>query len=211
MKISLIVLTEGSMKGKPIPIKVPQFIIGRDPKCQLRPASPLVSIKHCALVQRDGKLFVKDFKSTNGTFVNEKAVEGEVELQHKDNLRVGPVAFSIRIEADSPLDKPTPPPATKKGQQVDDEDAAALLLSIGDEATPAPGSYGVDSQGVPLGSTVMDVLVASGTPTAEAQAKEEGEKKDDKSKDKAKAASGDTASAAESILQKYMRRPRTPT
>jgi pSer/pThr/pTyr-binding forkhead associated (FHA) protein len=209
MKLSLVVLSQGKMKGQPIAIKGPQFLIGRDSRCQLRPASPLVSNRHCALLVKEGKVFVKDYGSTNGTFINEKQVSGEMEVQNEDTLRVGPVAFTVRIEARSPLDKPTPPPPTKRGEPVDDEAAAALLLALQDGADgPEAGSYGVDSEGVPTGTTVMDVPIPA-TAEAPKEGEKAGEKKPDDKKDKAKAASGDTASAAESILQKYMRRPRS--
>ncbi len=74
MKLSLIVLSEGKSKGQTIPIKLSQFLIGRDPQCQLRPASPIISKRHCAVIIKDDKVVVRDFNSTNGTFVNEEPV-----------------------------------------------------------------------------------------------------------------------------------------
>src|SRR4051812_2979685 len=65
MKVSLVVAS-GVHQGKAIPIAVPQFLIGRDPQCHLRPASQAVSKQHCAVVVRDGQVYLKDFGSTNG-------------------------------------------------------------------------------------------------------------------------------------------------
>ncbi|HEX4607682.1 MAG TPA: FHA domain-containing protein, partial [Urbifossiella sp.] len=56
MKVSLVVAS-GVHQGKAIPIVGPQFIIGRDPTCQLRPASQAVSKQHCAVLVRDGKVY----------------------------------------------------------------------------------------------------------------------------------------------------------
>src|SRR5215467_6810309 len=114
MKLSLVVLTPGKQEGKILPIGLPQFLIGRDPQCHLRPASAAISKRHCALIQRDGKVFIRDFDSTNGTFVNDQPIKGEVELHHDDRLRAGPLLFAVQIEASAPVNKPTPPPATKK-------------------------------------------------------------------------------------------------
>src|SRR6516162_2971570 len=116
MKLSLVVLTPGKQEGKALPIGLPQFLIGRDPQCQLRPASASISKRHCALIQRDGKVFVRDFDSTNGTFVNDQPVKGEVELKHDDRLKVGPLLFglSVKMTATPPVNRPTPPPAAKK-------------------------------------------------------------------------------------------------
>ncbi|HEY3789102.1 MAG TPA: FHA domain-containing protein, partial [Urbifossiella sp.] len=65
MKVSLVVAT-GAHQGKVVPIVGTQFLIGRDPQCQLRPASQAVSKQHCAVILRDGKVYLKDFGSTNG-------------------------------------------------------------------------------------------------------------------------------------------------
>jgi len=71
MKISLVVLSTGSAAGKALPINAAQFIIGRDPGCNLRPASAMISKRHCAVIVKNNQVFVRDFDSTNGTFVND--------------------------------------------------------------------------------------------------------------------------------------------
>jgi predicted component of type VI protein secretion system len=198
MKLALVVMTPGKMEGKAIPIGLAQFVIGRDPQCHLRPASPVISKRHCALLIRGEKVFVRDFDSTNGTFVNEQPVKGEAELQNADVLKVGPIAFAVNIEATAaPVNKPTPAPPTKKPVASEDDDIAAMLLSLQDDGDAA--STGLSSE-VPEGSTVMDL--PSPTGSAEQSA--------DPAKGKTKPAvpTGDTRSAAKSILEKYMRRPR---
>src|SRR5689334_13828507 len=57
MKLSLAVLTPGRWEGKVIPITLAKFLIGRDPDCHLRPASPAISKRHCALVVRGTRAF----------------------------------------------------------------------------------------------------------------------------------------------------------
>ena len=73
-----------------------------------------------------------------------------------------------------------------------------MLLSLhDDDEAPSAGSEGV----VPEGSTVMELML----PKGEQDPTKAGEK--GKEKDKPKA-SGNTASAAKSILEQYMKRPR---
>jgi predicted component of type VI protein secretion system len=96
MKLSLVV-AQGNPVGKEIPIRLSQFVIGRDPDCHLRPASPLVSKRHCAIIQRDNQVFIRDFNSTNGTFVNKEQLKGERQLQSGDELRLGPLVFTVKI------------------------------------------------------------------------------------------------------------------
>jgi pSer/pThr/pTyr-binding forkhead associated (FHA) protein len=228
MKLGLLVMTAGKQEGKVLEVKLPQFLIGRDPQCQLRPASPLISKRHCAILQRDGKVFIRDFDSTNGTFVNDEPVKGERELKHDDQLKIGPIQFKVAIEADAKTPAPptkvssntpipptkslpakaapakadTPPPATatatKRPAPGEEDDIAAMLLSLEEGETPV-GPVGAD--GIPEGSTVFDLKVPP--EAAAGGAKEE-------KKDAAKQAStGDTRSAAARILEKMTKRPRT--
>src|SRR2546430_17740644 len=98
MKLSLVVMTAGKSKGQAVPVNLPQFIIGRDPQCNLRPASAAISKRHCAVLVKEGKVFVRDFDSTNGTFVNDVPIKGEVPLKHEDILKIGPLEFKVVME-----------------------------------------------------------------------------------------------------------------
>jgi pSer/pThr/pTyr-binding forkhead associated (FHA) protein len=209
MKLSLVVLTPGKMEGKSIPVTLSQFLIGRDPQCQLRPASALISKRHCAVLVRGWQVFVRDFDSTNGTFLNDEPVRGERELKDGDRLKVGPLEFRVAFEATPAVSKPTPVPASSTASTEDDA-AAAMLLSLQDDG-PAPGSPGVDSEGIPTGSTVMERVQLPGEDeAAQAEQSSQGDGKGGAASREAaaKAAQGNTSSAAKAILEKYMRRPR---
>ncbi|MEI8211433.1 MAG: FHA domain-containing protein [Planctomycetota bacterium] len=99
MQISLKVLS-GNHAGKEIPIKDEKFLIGRGDDCQLRPKSESVSRRHCALVQKEGRLLLVDLKSRNGTFINEKQLSADKAkiLKSGDRIRVGQLEFEITIE-----------------------------------------------------------------------------------------------------------------
>ncbi|MCS6864902.1 MAG: FHA domain-containing protein [Gemmataceae bacterium] len=111
MKVTLVVAS-GAHEGRVIPLTGPQFLIGRDEKCQLRPASQAISKMHCAVLIREGKVFIKDFGSTNGTLINDQLIQGaEVQVQDGATLRVGPLEFRVRITpaASKPDGTPFPP------------------------------------------------------------------------------------------------------
>lgn len=168
MKVSLVVAS-GVHKGKAIPVPGNQLVIGRAEGCHLRPASPAVSNKHTAVTIRGGAVFVSDLGSTNGTFVNDARVAGEVEVKPGDRVKVGPLDFTVAIVASTPSGmKPVAPaqsdaetvnaatltptpaggqppissaPATKKSAASgDDDDAAALLLGMGEDDVPEGGT-----------------------------------------------------------------------
>jgi predicted component of type VI protein secretion system len=208
MKLSLVVLTTGKSEGQVIPITLAQFVIGRDPQCNLRPASPLISKRHCAVIVRGDKVFLRDFNSTNGTLLNDQPVKNEVELNDKDQLKVGPLRFEVRIEALSPVNRPTPPPPTKKPADTppppsatppsasdDEKSIADMLLAMGDDGAGVAKTGDVE---IPEGSTVMEIAV----PSPEGKAKED-------ALAKAKALQANTSHAAKAILEKYMKRPRS--
>lgn len=227
MKVTLVVAS-GVHQGKVIPVSRQQFLIGRDPECQLRPASQAVSKQHCAILIRDGKVFVKDFGSTNGTFINDKQLpaDSECEIQSGDKLKLGPLDFVLQITQSQSSDatplpnalqtvatkkpassaaqkpvqgatptKPLPVPPARSLDDADQDTAAAMLLSMGDEE---PGT----EPKVPGGSTVMDLTSINLV--------EGGSKPDQKSDEKksAEQAKEDSSSAANEILRRYMRRPR---
>ena len=202
MKIHLEVLTPGTMQGKKIPIKLMQFLIGRDKQCHLRPASPIVSNRHCALLVRGNRVFVRDFESTNGTLINERAVRGEVEVRDQDEVRVGPLVLRVCLEATPQAEKAEPIARPRAAAEaMDDEAMAALLLSLPEEGGPPSESTAADSQGVPTGATVMDVPVPAGAPEPE-------EEKPAPQKPAGGTEADDTATVANSLLQKYLRRGR---
>jgi pSer/pThr/pTyr-binding forkhead associated (FHA) protein len=200
MKLSLVVLTPGKGQGKVIPLTLAQFLIGRDPQCHLRPANPLISKRHCAVLVRGEQAFLKDFDSTNGTVLNGEPLKGEREIRDGDRFRVGPLEFQVRFEARVAVDKSTPIPPTRTAVKPDEDEAAALLLSLHD-SVPEPEQNGASD--VVEGSTQMEVPAAQ--PSEEQPASANGKTPGQKS---ASEKAADTASAAAVILGKYIRRPR---
>ncbi len=203
MKLSLLVLTPGKSDGKTIPITAPQFMIGRAPECQLRPASSLISKRHCVLAVRGGKVYLRDLDSTNGTFVNDQPIKDEIELHHDDNLKLGPLAFKVVLQLGSTAKKLTPTrPPRKRGEMMDEESVADLLLSLEDE-TVAGNEPGEDSDN---NASAPDKAI---DPTAETDT---GETVFPRTAGGAappkKPIAADTSGAAKLILEKLMRRPR---
>src|SRR5438046_10097079 len=98
MKVSLIVAS-GVHTGKSIPVAGAKFLIGRDPECQLRPASQAVSKQHCAFHVRDGKVFLVDFGSTNGTSVTDEQLpaNSEREVKHGDRIKPRPPDLALAL------------------------------------------------------------------------------------------------------------------
>ena len=214
MKVSLVV-ADGVHQAKVIPIKVAQFIIGRDPKCHLRPSSPSISKQHCVFFVAGDKVVLRDLGSTNGTFVNEQPLQGgQIELHNGDRLKIGPLAFTMGVERSVAVDKPTSVPpvavaavaavnAAVAGSDESDEAIAAMLLDVQGEG----GVIGLSDPGkISSDSTVLDMAALPGGDTAT------GEPASPEATKKAAKKGGfeaNTSQAAKAILEKYLRRPRT--
>jgi pSer/pThr/pTyr-binding forkhead associated (FHA) protein len=90
---------EGAKTGAKVAIKRPEFVIGRSQECHLCAGSSAVSRKHCAILRSENRVSIKDLSSRNGTFVNGKMIEGEVELASGDEIIVGPLKFLLTMTA----------------------------------------------------------------------------------------------------------------
>lgn len=92
-------ILEGNPLGLKIPMKQDIVTVGRNPDCQIRPDSEIVSGRHCRIHKRAFGVIVTDCNSTNGTFVNDGRITAEVELSDGDRLRIGNVVFKVLLDA----------------------------------------------------------------------------------------------------------------
>lgn len=63
--------------------------LGRDPTVELPLQDDGISRKHCRVVPEDGKFFVEDLKSTNGTLLNGGKMSGRTQLSAGDRIYLG--------------------------------------------------------------------------------------------------------------------------
>ena len=81
----------GEMSGMRVAIPTKGLVIGRDPKeSELVISHTLVSRKHAQVaVGKDGKLYLIDLQSRNGTFVNGHKLSAPAPLQPNDKIEFG--------------------------------------------------------------------------------------------------------------------------
>jgi pSer/pThr/pTyr-binding forkhead associated (FHA) protein/anti-anti-sigma regulatory factor len=161
MATDLVVLTPGPMQGQVIPIRFSEFRIGRGEGCLLRPASPLIAPRHCALYVRGGRTVVRDYGTASGTLVNGARIKGEVELYDGDRLEVGPLAFTVRIRSAPPATPtvvvPPAPPELKAAEKPPEPKPAPAPPPKAAAAPPEGGRRlfliptGGKLRGVPIG------------------------------------------------------------
>jgi predicted component of type VI protein secretion system len=84
------------VKTTEIKLRLPA-VIGRGKGSTITLLQPLVSRQHCELFEANGKLWVRDLGSLNGTYVNNEKVS-ECEVPPNELLTVGTVTFRAIYE-----------------------------------------------------------------------------------------------------------------
>lgn len=77
-------------------------LIGRAPTCHLVIEDARVSAEHAVIAYRDGQWWVRDLSSTNGTFVDERSLEQEVNLVKGSTFALGHRQHRFTLVDESP-------------------------------------------------------------------------------------------------------------
>jgi DNA-binding winged helix-turn-helix (wHTH) protein len=77
-----------------LPLASGETVIGRD-----LIGTPDVSRRHASLVVRDGRVFLRDLDSKNGTFIGSRRIDGETELTNGDEITFGRTRAVIWLQA----------------------------------------------------------------------------------------------------------------
>ncbi len=134
-----------------------RFVIGRDQSCSLRPNSEAVSRFHAALEAREGRFFLRDLGSTNGTILNGRLIKNrDVELANGDRIQVGPIILALALR-----------PARKPSAAVEELVASWLVdhpqgtRPTPEDATPAEDSAEIGETAPWKIEVVEDVVIVT--------------------------------------------------
>ena len=118
--VATIVIKDGPRAGERIELGDGETILGRASSDFLSHDDE-VSRRHAALRATSGGLEVEDLGSANGTFVNDRRIEGPISLTSGDVVRVGRTSLEVEIVVEeratvirgvAPSPVATPPPDT---------------------------------------------------------------------------------------------------
>ncbi len=85
---SLIVVT-GPNEGAYYPLGKRTIVIGRDEACPVQITDDRVSRRHVQIRADGDGYVVLDMNSANGTWINGRKVDGEIELDDNDEIEIG--------------------------------------------------------------------------------------------------------------------------
>jgi hypothetical protein len=71
--------------------------IGRSKEADVRIDDRYASSLHARVFSREGRFYVEDMNSTNGTLLNGATLQGEAELIDGDNVQIGDTIFRLEV------------------------------------------------------------------------------------------------------------------
>ena len=92
--ITLTGVKSGELKILPV---TDSALVGRSMKNDVVISDSTVSGVHCEFIYRDGKTYLRDRNSTNGTYLNSKRIFDNTEVHKGDILTIGQSEFKIGI------------------------------------------------------------------------------------------------------------------
>ena len=132
--------------GQKYKLNQPKMVMGRHPDCEIVIDAGAVSRQHAQIILADDNFYIEDLQSRNGTYVNDRRIEGRKLLCHADSLRICDVAF--RFEDDVFLKKQAAT-ARDTGFAIDIGSSQSVLID--------------DDRDAPSGSKVMTKIEVSDT------------------------------------------------
>jgi FHA domain-containing protein len=71
--------------------------VGRSKESDVQIDDRYASSLHARVFSRDGRFYVEDMSSTNGTLLNGATLHGEAELIDGDNVQIGDTVFRLEV------------------------------------------------------------------------------------------------------------------
>jgi pSer/pThr/pTyr-binding forkhead associated (FHA) protein len=92
----LVVVDPPERRGLEFPL-ADELTVGRAGGCGVPlPDDTFVSQLHARVFRRDGRLYVEDLGSTNGTYLNKKKVASPAAMGKGDKLKIGQTTLEVR-------------------------------------------------------------------------------------------------------------------
>ena len=93
----LTVVAPNELRGRSFDLgeQLGELSLGRADSCGITLPDKTISHLHARLFRRDGRVFLEDLGSTNGTFLNAKKLSRPVALQRGDRITVGKTVLEV--------------------------------------------------------------------------------------------------------------------
>ncbi len=86
--MAVLKVLNGDDAEKSLKLHGERSVLGRHPNCQVVLENVAVSRHHAQILESHGTFYLEDLRSRNGTYLNGQAVEGRVQLNDQDQIRI---------------------------------------------------------------------------------------------------------------------------
>src|SRR5213593_4206591 len=86
--MAVLTFLKGINQGNSVPLEGERIVLGRQETCAIVLNVPAVSREHAVIRRVQGKFYIEDLKSRNGTFVNNQEVTGPFQLKDNDRIKI---------------------------------------------------------------------------------------------------------------------------
>ena len=139
----------GKYQGGEFPLELDSEIeIGRGGELDMVLVEDMVSRRHARITTYDGELYIEDFQSTNGTFVNGEKIEEKARITEGDRILIGTNIIKL-VHRDSGVDDAGPDMPSPDGEAPAADATGPQRHQTG---TPPPAS-GPEQEGAPAAAT----------------------------------------------------------
>ncbi len=90
-----LVVIYGLELGRKYDLGREETLIGRSSKAEIQVDQESISRNHACITNTSRGVFIKDWGSTNGTFVHDESVQGETSLRNGDLVKIGRTIFKF--------------------------------------------------------------------------------------------------------------------
>ena len=133
----VLIAREGELIGQRWIIDTDEFVVGRGSDSNLVLPERQVSRYHIKVLRRDGRFFLQDLGSKNGTHLNGEQVTGTVPLQDGDEIQIALCVKLVFVGTDATLPL-TFEPLTYQGALTIDESQRSVYINCLLYTSPSP-------------------------------------------------------------------------
>jgi len=129
----IIQISQQGAASRTVTLDVPEAVVGKHSDCQVVLPDPKVSRRHARFSERDGKVFVQDLGSTNGTHLAGHAVEKETAIEAGAVVEIGPYELKV-------LPSAAAKPAAPAEAAQDADSGKTRILETGTQTMASPSA-----------------------------------------------------------------------
>jgi serine phosphatase RsbU (regulator of sigma subunit)/pSer/pThr/pTyr-binding forkhead associated (FHA) protein len=117
-------VVKGQSQHANIPLEGEKIVLGRNADCQVVINVPAVSREHAMIRRIQGKFYIEDLKSRNGTFVNNQEVTTRTLLRDNDRIKICDNIYEFQ---EAPPKPPIPATMRPGGEEEEEEESSSTV------------------------------------------------------------------------------------